>query len=191
MDVPQKYICYLLTNTKNGKRYIGQTRASLDNRWKRHVGAAYWNLKDNKAVHALHHAIRKYGPEAFARKIIIEITHENINVVEQQLIKIYNTHTSNNRGYNQTWGGQGTVGYIFTDEDKQKMSLAHKGRKRGPRSLKDRAAISKAKKGIYTLTAEHSRAQSNRMKGRTIPVETREKIRMKMKQIWAQRKGNG
>lgn len=39
METVEGYI-YLVTNTVTGKKYIGQTRASIAQRWRQHVSAA-------------------------------------------------------------------------------------------------------------------------------------------------------
>ena len=49
---------YKITNKVNGKSYIGQTRNTVEFRWRQHYKA-----KDNKYFHR---AIQKYGKENFA-----------------------------------------------------------------------------------------------------------------------------
>ena len=50
---------YCITNTITGKKYIGQTRRSIESRWKQHI-------KDSTKVdNYLYSAMRKYGIASF------------------------------------------------------------------------------------------------------------------------------
>ena len=49
-------VVYLITNTVNGKVYVGQTINGLSKRWKGHK-----NDVRNGSQNPLHRAIRKYG----------------------------------------------------------------------------------------------------------------------------------
>ena len=51
---------YVITNTVNGKQYVGQTRLTVGHRWNEHVRHA---KRKRKGV--LHAAINKYGAESF------------------------------------------------------------------------------------------------------------------------------
>ena len=62
----RRYIIYKLTNTINGKCYIGQTINTLPRRWSAHMYAARHNT--NKMP--ICRAIRKYGSAAFTREIV-------------------------------------------------------------------------------------------------------------------------
>ena len=53
---------YKVTNNINGKMYIGQTRRTIEQRWKQHIYDSFNNSLDTSAFHC---AIRKYGIEAF------------------------------------------------------------------------------------------------------------------------------
>lgn len=53
--------CYLLRNRVNGKRYIGITRGTVEQRWLVHCKKARLGSKLY-----IHTAIRKYGPEGQA-----------------------------------------------------------------------------------------------------------------------------
>jgi hypothetical protein len=47
----------------------------------------------------------------------------------------YNSYYMNGNGYNMTYGGEGTNGYIFTEEDKQKMGESQKKRFENPEEI--------------------------------------------------------
>lgn len=103
----------------NGKHYIGLTTTSIEQRTRGHRTCA--KSGDNKC---LYNAIRKYDMvESFE---LIEIdtadTIEELCELEILYIHEYNSYYMNVRGYNMTYGGEGTNGYVFTDEDKLKMS---------------------------------------------------------------------
>ena len=91
---------YKITNTINGKFYIGQTIQNVKERFYQHCAT-----KCSKAVSnmAIHRAIKKYGKSNFTVEVIEEINSANLNDRERYWIKYYNSY---NNGYNSTKGGQ-------------------------------------------------------------------------------------
>ena len=91
---------YKITNTINGKFYIGQTIQNVKERFYQHCAT-----KCSKAVSnmAIHRAIKKYGKSNFTVEVIEEIDSANLNDRERYWIKCYNSY---NNGYNSTKGGQ-------------------------------------------------------------------------------------
>ena len=91
---------YKITNTINGKSYIGQTIQNVKERFYQHCAT-----KCSKAVSnmAIHRAIKKYGKSNFTVEVIEEIDFANLNDRERYWIKYYNSY---NNGYNSTKGGQ-------------------------------------------------------------------------------------
>ena len=91
---------YKITNTINGKSYIGQTIQNVKERFYQHCAT-----KCSKAVSnmAIHRAIKKYGKSNFTVEVIEEIDSANLNDREKYWIKYYNSY---NNGYNSTKGGQ-------------------------------------------------------------------------------------
>lgn len=95
-------IIYKITNKVNGKPYIGYTKTSIIDRWKKHIQKlkAGTNRK-------LYDAMRKYGVENFS---IEEIDSDQTNNIKEWLeletlyIIIYDSVDS---GYNMTYGGIG------------------------------------------------------------------------------------
>lgn len=51
-------------------------------------------------------------------------TLEELCEKEIRYIAEYNSYYMNGKGYNMTYGGEGANGYIYTEEDKQRMSLS-------------------------------------------------------------------
>jgi group I intron endonuclease len=109
---------YLITNTINGKRYVGQTTLSLEERWWQHC------CKNSNCRH-LASAIRKYGKENFIIESIVEPpTIDLMNEFEAEYIEKYCTRSPN--GYNLTEGGRVPR---HSEETRRKMSLSHLGKK--------------------------------------------------------------
>jgi hypothetical protein len=106
----------------NGKHYIGLTTTSLKQRQTEH---------NNRAKHGdakyLYNALRKYNMINNFELIEIDTadTLEELCKKEIYHIVAYNSYYMNGNGYNMTYGGEGTHGYIFTEEDKEKMSESH------------------------------------------------------------------
>ena len=103
----------------NGKHYIGQTTTSLEQRTKEHKCCA-----KSGDTRCLYNAIRKY--EMVDTFELIEIdtadTMEELCEKECEYIVEYNSYYIYGNGYNMTHGGEGTNGYVFTEEDNKKNS---------------------------------------------------------------------
>lgn len=91
-----KGIIYKITNKVNGKSYIGQTRYTIEFRWRQHQ-----HKKDNTYFH---NAIHKYGIENFSIEVLEECDTKDLNSREIFYIAKYDTF---NNGYNLTIGGDG------------------------------------------------------------------------------------
>jgi group I intron endonuclease len=91
---------YKITNDINQKIYIGQTRCSLEDRWRGHRHDAFIEEKTAK----LQRAIRKYGLEHFTLEMIEECSNDMLNEREEYWIEYYNSYYS---GYNSSRGGSG------------------------------------------------------------------------------------
>lgn len=96
---------YKITNTINGKVYIGKTERSIEQRWQEHLKFASTELNEQRP---LYNAIRKYGVNNF----IIEVVEEtkDVNEREQYWINYYNSYKE---GYNATLGGDGKTLYDY------------------------------------------------------------------------------
>ena len=104
----------------NGKHYIGLT-TSLEQRTKEHKK----NAKSGSSKY-LYKAIRKYNMVDNLELIEIDTadTKDELCEKEIQYIQEYNSYYMNGNGYNMTYGGEGTNGYVHTEEVKQRMSEA-------------------------------------------------------------------
>lgn len=135
------------------KCYIGITAKSLKQRFKSHCGNASKSL--------ISKAIRKYGRENAAMIIIAEYDNwESLCFAEKEAIKKYNTKVPH--GYNLTDGGEGLLGYEFTDSHKAGIAKALRGRSFSSETLKKMSESGKSK----LFTNEHKeKMQSARRKG--------------------------
>lgn len=173
-------IIYLFTNTVNGKQYVGKTTRDINTRWKEHCCCAR-----RGSILKIHLAIQKYGMSAFSKEILEETTLDDVNLKE--IYWIEQLHPE----YNMTTGGDGTLGWIpseewrkktssrllgenhpmygkkHTDDSKYKIKKALIGRSR---SETTKAKISAQKKG-----------EKNAFYGKKHTPETRDKIRQALK----------
>lgn len=102
---------YKIINKQNGHSYVGQTRISIDSRWKRHcLVSRYPNNEEYNF--ALHRAIRKYGESNFLIIQIEECPNEQLDEREIYWISYYDTY---NHGYNEDKGGRGSWKYNYDD----------------------------------------------------------------------------
>jgi group I intron endonuclease len=158
----------MATNRTNGKVYIGQTRQAFSRRKSRHL----WDAARNSPCR-FHAAIRKYGPEAFEFKmLVVGPAGDWLSEMEIRVIEAYNSF---NKGYNDTKGGEGTLGSkarlgkTHTPEARAKIAAAHRG-KPGTRlghhnTPEQNERIRQANLG-KTLSAEHRAAIGAGLKGR-------------------------
>jgi group I intron endonuclease len=142
----------------NGKKYVGKTVARLRKRWSNHVHSAR-----NGSFYYLHRAMRKYGIENFKiEEVCRPPSYELLSALEKWYIGFYKSNDSK-FGYNLTTGGEGTVGYKFSEEQLKKLSLSHLGQSR-LHSEETKRKMSQAKMGIK-LSEEHRKNLSESHKG--------------------------
>ena len=101
---------YCITNLINGKKYIGQTVRSIQDRFKDHSHQAYRPENDSRPICR---AIRKYGIENFSIEQIEEVENDLLNEREIYWIQEFQTYGKN--GYNATKGGDGRYTYDVDD----------------------------------------------------------------------------
>lgn len=174
-------IIYLITNTVNGKQYVGQTIVGLERRWKRHC----WNAQHDSPCY-IHRAIYKYGIEAFTYEILEESTPDKLNDLERYWIHKLTP------AYNMTAGGYGSNGRIVTEDTRKKISAAHSGEKH-PMYGKSHSAEAKSKMSMAKTKDKHPmwgkpRSEETKAKlrdknlGKTLTVEHRAKLSEAAKQ---------
>lgn len=150
LSLPTKKIIgvYRVTNRVNGKSYIGKS-INIYARWRNHLLGC---KKPREKDLAFHRALIKYGEDNFDWQIILQLGEQNdylLCVMERFFIAEFSTLTSNGNGYNETPGGEGHPGkrspeycrklkercakrekIPVSKETREKMSKAHKGKKK-------------------------------------------------------------
>lgn len=112
---------YKITNTVNGKCYIGETKEKNPlKRWQNHK----YSIRTGKGCPALRNAFKTYGEESFTFEIIRECSDEHRIAIEEYYIEQYDSLVPN--GYNVSAGGQqgGTfAGHKHSEETKLKQAI--------------------------------------------------------------------
>lgn len=92
---------YKITNTENGKCYIGQS-ININDRITKHKNK-YKNKKDHSFKSLLYQDLRSYGIEEFKFEIIEECKKNQLDEREIYWINYFNSFFN---GYNESFGGQ-------------------------------------------------------------------------------------
>lgn len=141
MPQERNYCVYCHTNKFNGKRYVGITCRTPEERWRN--GTQYYHNEH------FYRAIQKYGWDGFLHDILhTELTQSEACEYERQYIKDWNLRYDS-FGYNLTDGGEGCCGRVLSDETKAKISASHMGiGKAVPLSEEHKRNISRAMTGV-------------------------------------------
>ena len=112
---------YMIINTINNKKYIGETKQSLNVRYSKHLSHARKNNRNGK----LYDAIREYGAENFKIELVEKCKYEDRHDREEYWISYYDSY---NNGYNNAPRQYVTSkGYKFSEERKLEYSQKFKG----------------------------------------------------------------
>ena len=201
--VPTKLYC--ITNSVNGKMYVGVTKGPLRRLWREHKSAAH-----RMSPLRIYKAIRKYGIDSFSMiQLCVYDTYSAALAAEVQLIASLDL---TRLGYNISPGGDTpNLGQVFSAERRAQISAFHTGRKHtaearakisaalSGRKLSDkhRASLSTARQGI-TFTDEHranlSAARSLRPARNTRPHTAEAKRKMSASRrahmLWQEERGS-
>jgi group I intron endonuclease len=158
------FIVYQITNTVNGKRYIGYTSKSLNSRWQEHC------YSSNRSECHFHNAIAKYGKEHFKKEILYK---ENTikGAKETEILCILDK----NPEYNGTYGGDGWWGGKHSEETKAKISVGNMGKVMPKHAIDAVIKSNKRRKG-EKRSPEWCQFMSEFMSNREISDETKNKI---------------
>lgn len=164
---------YIITNLVNGKVYIGKTEESFKRRWWHHVSSLNGNYHKNNHLQS---AWNKYGEKNFKFEILhIHEEGENLSNLEVKFIEKFDSF---NNGYNQTLGGEGTLGHKQSDDAKRKIGEKNRINMTGKKlSEETKLKMSNSHKG-YVKTEEHRKNLSKSLKGKNVSEETKEKNRL-------------
>lgn len=113
-----KFFVYKITNIINQKFYIGFTSKTIEERFEKHLKTA--KIKNPNDYSSIHKAINKYGSENFKIESLQECFSEQ--EAKDTEIKFIAELKARKLGYNETDGGDGVVGYVYTDEQRKRMS---------------------------------------------------------------------
>lgn len=163
---------YVIRNKINTKLYIGSAAVSIKQRFHKH----YSDLKYNRHHSAhLQASWNKYGSNSFEFLIVEECLPEDCLVLEQYYIDYYDA-CNPGCGYNSAPTAGSTLGFEFSDESKEKISKALKGKRKGiPHTPEHSAKIAAALKG-KKKSPEHAAKTAAFHKGRKASAETRAKM---------------
>lgn len=151
---------YILTNKVNGKKYIGQTSRSFENRFNQHIRDS-----KNGPKFPVDRAINKYGENNF-RTYIYECDVSDLDYLEVHLIKIFRS-TDKILGYNLDSGGNSQK--TRSKSTKRKISESLTGKRKTKEHIANRVS-SVIKNGTLA-------GKNNPMFGKTHKQETIKKMR--------------
>jgi len=138
------YSIYKATNLINNKVYIG-----FDSNWPARISTH--RSKISKLNRPFYNALEKYGWENFSWEVIYQSQDgdHTLTVMENYFITEYRSYVGfeDCKGYNLTLGGDGSLGYINSEETKKKKSISKKGKRRPSISKDQKEKISLSKKG--------------------------------------------
>jgi hypothetical protein len=172
-------IIYCATSPSK-KKYYGYTSAGLDGRkcgHKKDVTAGVKNV--------FYDAIRKYGWESFEWIIIEEYNTSSKEELKEILCEREAYWISKNKtylreyGYNMTLGGEGILGYKYTDKQKENLSIRMSG-KNNPMYGKKHTIESIEKNRNSNIGKKHTEETKKKMsevrKGKNHTQESKQKI---------------
>jgi len=166
---------YVITHVASGRQYVGITRFAVKERWKAHCYGAFVR----QCIYPLHSAMREFGEDAFSVECIYDnLTWNQACDYECKLIELLKTHC-NFGGFNQTFGGEGIVGWHHTEHAKSAISKAHLGSKRSEKTC---ANISASLKGKFA-------GEKHPLFGKHHSEESRKKMsdsHSKLRKTWKQ-----
>jgi len=126
---PQKFLIYC-AESPSGKKYIGLTSRTFNLRIREHYFTAHWKYQHSQKLRTIEKAILKYGKTLKWSVVEENIeTLELLNLREKFYIAQWNTHQN---GYNETSGGEGTLGRtkeFMPKEELEKRSSSAKNKK--------------------------------------------------------------
>lgn len=115
-DARATMVIYCVTNTVNGKKYVGKTSHALAFRMKGHV----YDALSKGSRYAFHAAIRKYGADNFTVEVVAKCS--SLEDLRNEEMRVIRETGSVANGYNMTLGGEGTLGFKHNEVTKTTIS---------------------------------------------------------------------
>ena len=140
---------YKITNSKNGKVYIGQTIRPIEDRWKRHCSDALNNVLDTHFARA----IRYYSPEVFTIEVIdTAISQQELTAKESYWITWYD---SIKNGYNETSAENKCGGNTYKSKTEEELQVIKDKIRKSKMGEKNPHATGVKCKNIFTNEEYH------------------------------------
>jgi group I intron endonuclease len=155
-------LIYVITNRVTGKRYVGQTRRTLTQRFNAHKKV----VGKSNACKALSDAMQRYGVDNFTIEALCRCeSQEELDRREVEFIAKLGTFAPS--GYNLTKGGGGKSGYKHRPESVERTAAAHRGKPLSEEHKRKVSASLKGNKRALGLkhTEETKRAISESQRG--------------------------
>jgi hypothetical protein len=152
----------------NGKHYIGITECDIRKRQNEHKYAA-----NTGKTQCVYNALRKYSliETDFCELIDTAVSVEELYEKEKIYIQQYNSHYIDGYGYNMTYGGEGNHGYVYTENDRKKISESQLERFK---DLEERNKLSNISRNYWNGN-EYAKEQMRELKKRQCTLEWRQK----------------
>lgn len=173
-------IVYLITNKVNGRRYVGITTLTLEERWKKHVASSRCPKSRTYKQMSVVKAIAKHGPKNFKKKIIEKCsTADAMNEAEVRWIAELDTQDPS-KGYNLTAGGKATMkGRKHTAATKALMRESQAKANADPETRKKKSAAA-----VIRMARPHCaaaiKAGNARFMANGMPEDVKQKLREAM-----------
>ena len=115
-NLPASCGIYMVVNTINNKKYIGQS-INIKKRFQNHHLVEYKNKNNDNYNTKFYQALRKYGIDNFEVIVLKLCEEKDLDTLEIKYIKEFNTFQD---GYNSTLGGQNWSLNIHSEETELK-----------------------------------------------------------------------
>lgn len=155
---------YAITNTVNGKRYVGSA-VNLSKRWWKHL--AQLRSKKHHST-KLQNSWNKHGEKAF-KFTVLEYVKDLRQLIASEQTHIDAAHAVAN-GYNVCPRAGSRMGTTVSEETREKLSKAGKGRKRPPMTDATRDRLRQAMLGRKPSKEAIEKGRASRI-GRKFPPE--------------------
>lgn len=162
-------IVYLITHKDTGRKYVGKRHFSKE----KFMDTSYYG-----SGKYIRRAVKKYGCEAFSRRILWEGHKNHVSDFEKIFITFFDCLAP--KGFNIGRGGEGdsggpNKGKKWGEETRRKMSENRKGKGTGDRNAMRRPEVAAKLRGL-TRSEESKQKMRLAALGRVVSVETRKKI---------------
>lgn len=154
------YTIYKITNSLNGKVYVGSTK-DPHSRWNDHKSSLRRGTNSSRRLQADWDIC---GEDCFAFEVLEETDEADRFTREQYYMDLYRSYDEG-KGYNISPTAENCTGRRHTEAARRKMSVSHTGKTLSEESRRKQSEAMKQ----YVFTEEHRRHISEANKGREAP----------------------